>query len=246
MSMIINPSRFAPAGPTDPHWASVVLLASFDGANGATSTLDKSSKGRAITFNDTAVLDTSQKQFGASSLYMPANGWLSCPNHTDLLFGDGQFTVEMFYKPNTDTNTYKLLCGVFNAAANQKSWGIFHDTSSIANALVFLVSVNGTTTNTAMAATPGFNLNGTSPFRHVAVDYNGSKYRMYCDGVMIDSNSTPRNLFASTALFTIGDQSPGNVNPNRGWIDELRITKGVARYNSDAGFTVPASAYPTS
>lgn len=197
MSIIINPNRFAPVGPppaTDPHWASVMLLASFDGVNGDTSTMDKSSKARAITFHDTAVLDTSQKKFGTSSLYMPANGYLSCPNHADLLFGNGQFTVEMFYKPNTDTNNFKMLCGVFNSAANQKSWGIFHDTSGFANALVFYVSVNGSTSILSMAATTGFVLNGTAPFHHVAVDYDGSKYRMYCDGVMIASDSTPRNL----------------------------------------------------
>jgi len=29
-----------------------------------------------------------------------------------------------------------------------------------------------------------------------------------------------------------------------GWIDELRITKDVARYASDSGFAVPTSVYP--
>ncbi len=31
-----------------------------------------------------------------------------------------------------------------------------------------------------------------------------------------------------------------------GWLDELRITKGVARYASDGGFTVPTAAFPRS
>ncbi|TIQ46361.1 MAG: hypothetical protein E5X49_02025 [Mesorhizobium sp.] len=36
----------------------------------------------------------------------------------------------------------------------------------------------------------------------------------------------------------------GNGNFGWWWLDELRITKGVARYASDAGFTAPTAAYP--
>jgi hypothetical protein len=43
-----------------------------------------------------------------------------------------------------------------------------------------------------------------------------------------------------TATLDIGSATFG------GWIDELRITKGVARYASDGGFTVPTAAFPRS
>lgn len=29
-----------------------------------------------------------------------------------------------------------------------------------------------------------------------------------------------------------------------GWLNEVRITKGVARYSLDSGFAVPTAAYP--
>ena len=52
---------------------------------------------------------------------------------------------------------------------------------------------------------------------------------------------------ASTEYCTIGTIGTlDTFNPLTGWIDELRITKGVARYDSDSGFTVPTAAFPRS
>ena len=232
---------------SDPHFSAVKLLLSFDGSDGATSTTDYSSAGRTITFNGTAQLDTAEAKFGASSLYLADNtAYISAPNHADLLFGSGNFTVEMFYKPNVDTNDYKLLCGVWNTAASQKSWAIFHNTSSTGNTLAVFLSTNGSTSLQDIIYVTSFALDGSAPFYHIALDFDGTKYRLYVNGVMVGSRTGARTLYASTALFTVGDQASGNVDPNRGWIDELRITKGVARYASDSGFTPPTSRFPRS
>jgi len=53
------------------------------------------------------------------------------------------------------------------------------------------------------------------------------------------------NLTGSSAVLMIGSLTPGgfggfNLN---GYVDELRISS-IARYASDAGFTVPTSAFP--
>lgn len=46
-------------------------------------------------------------------------------------------------------------------------------------------------------------------------------------------------------LHGAGDaqNAAGGVDMN-GWLDEVRITKGVARYSLDSGFAVPTAAYP--
>jgi Concanavalin A-like lectin/glucanases superfamily len=83
---------------------------------------------------------------------------------------------------------------------------------------------------------------------HVAVDKDATgKIRIYVDGVMYGS-STPANsaFFSSTAPLTIGAQSSSGLVDMDGWLDDVRITKGVARYASDGGFTVPTSAFPRS
>lgn len=69
---------------------------------------------------------------------------------------------------------------------------------------------------------------------------------MYLNGVIVASSTTHRTINPSGAVLSIGgDGNTTNFNFN-GWIDEVRITKGVARYASDAGFTVPTAAFPRS
>ncbi|MFC3322716.1 LamG domain-containing protein [Mesorhizobium cantuariense] len=88
----------------------------------------------------------------------------------------------------------------------------------------------------------------TGVWYHVAVDHDSSgKIRLYVDGVMRGS-ATPANSALSNyaADLAIGAQGhAGQVDMN-GHLDELRITKGVARCGSDSGFTAPTAAYPRS
>jgi hypothetical protein len=84
------------------------------------------------------------------------------------------------------------------------------------------------------------------PWTYVAIDFDGSKYRTYIGGTMDGSFTTPRTLFNSTAPLSIGANYNGTSLKFGGFIDELRITKGVARYASDAGFTPPIARFPRS
>jgi len=80
---------------------------------------------------------------------------------------------------------------------------------------------------------------------HVAVDKDSSgKVRVYVDGVMLGS-ATPANssIFnAISAPLAIEAHGVFGQVDMDGWLDEIRITKGVARYASDGGFTVPTAA----
>jgi hypothetical protein len=60
---------------------------------------------------------------------------------------------------------------------------------------------------------------------------------------MTGSSATPRTIFNSNLNLAIGSFFNG-VNLMNGFVDELRITKGVARYATDTSFAVPASAFP--
>jgi hypothetical protein len=103
-------------------------------------------------------------------------------------------------------------------------------------------STNGSSSNSDIIGATSLVAN---TWYHFAVDFDSSKYRLYLNGVMDGSFSTPRTLFSSTAPLTMGT-SFGGGNAFGGWLDEMRITKGVARYASDAGFTVPTAAFPRS
>ena len=80
---------------------------------------------------------------------------------------------------------------------------------------------------------------------HIATDRSGSSLRGYVDGVVIYTSDISTDVFHdSTALAFIGGEAETAANTLVGWIDNVRITKGVARYAG--AFTPPSVAYPTS
>jgi hypothetical protein len=86
-----------------------------------------------------------------------------------------------------------------------------------------------------------------SVFHHVCMERNASdKLRLYMDGAMIASaTGVSGGTNISGDALRIGDRGDGGLAWN-GWLDELRLTKGVARYDTDTSFTVPTAKFPRS
>jgi hypothetical protein len=106
-------------------------------------------------------------------------------------------------------------------------------------------STNGT--NFPTVAGGLLDLSPLNVWYHVAVDKDAAgKIRIYVNGVMKGS-ATPANsaFHNSTAVMRVGRDS-NTARWFNGWIDEVRVTKGVARYASDGGFSVPTAAFPHS
>jgi hypothetical protein len=83
----------------------------------------------------------------------------------------------------------------------------------------------------------------TNVWQHVCADFDGAKYRLYLNGAMVASSTTLVSIFNPAKPLAVGANSD-NAFIFSGNIDELRLTKGMARYASDSGFTVPAAAFP--
>jgi hypothetical protein len=94
--------------------------------------------------------------------------------------------------------------------------------------------------------TTGANLVG-GRWYYVAVDKDSAKnFRLYVDGVML-GKLTPND--ASIGNFWLESVSVGNIglfgtNTWTGYIDELRITKHLARYKTDGSYPVPTDKWP--
>jgi hypothetical protein len=71
---------------------------------------------------------------------------------------------------------------------------------------------------------------------------SGSTNYMFIDGTQEGATFSDSTTFGQTAALLIG--SDGVNTTLQGYMDEVRITKGVARYTSS--FTAPTSAFPTS
>lgn len=233
-----NAMRLKAASGGDPNFASVVLLCHFDVAS---PFLDSSSYARTLTTNGGAALDTTNKQFGIGSVTCDGNGDnITAPNSTDFDFGSGDFTVECWVRPTSvSPAALKFIWANRSLTGFDAGIYIFMNTSGIAQ----LVGASGTgganifsfNSSTALTA---------SVWTHVALVRSGTNMGWYQGGVLRGSAASVTGAVGvSDGLCYIGSSSgeAGNRDWN-GQIDDLRITKGVARYTSN--FTPPIVAFP--
>jgi hypothetical protein len=236
-------------GPADPYWSNVVLLMGFEGANGSTGAPGMNDESHSAhgtaTVTGTSQITTSQFKFGASSLQAGNNTVFPASADWQLSTSNSsQFTIECWILPNaTNINNQGLI--VWSIGSPAISF-FFWSANSGNGELSFWGST--ATDGNGFDYTPGSSgltwVAGT--WYHVAADKDATgKIRIYRSGTMVGS-ATPADssLFnAAPAHLAIGNDSLGARTFN-GYIDEVRITKGAARYASDSGYTVPTAAFP--
>jgi len=223
----------------DPYWSNVVSLLHFDGADASTTFTDQS--GKIWTANGNAQIDTAQSKFGGSSAYFDGTGdWIQTPDSPDWSTGTGDFTVEMWIK-TPGNGAYDQLCGQRDAGGTASTpWGITRDGTN--NRL--LLSYSDGTSFTLVAGTASI---FDDAWHHIALVRNGSSYKQYVDGVLDAQLTLPSvyySFYESSDVFSIGRHGAYNGQYFKGYIDEFRFTKGVARYT--ANFTPPSAPFPDS
>ena len=213
----------------DPSFASVSLLLKFNGTNGSTTFTDLSSYGHTVTANGNAQVSTAQSVFDGASLLCDGTGdFLSIADHEAFNFGTGDFTIE--------TRLRYISATVHDIAAAQGSGGLFA-----------ALALSGTSPSphgyaTGRQGVAYDNLSGVLPspstWYAVAFCRSGTSLRIFVDGVQYGGTFTDSRSY---------DLSHGGLRiatSLNGYMDELRITKGVARYTSN--YTPATEGFPTS
>lgn len=206
-----------------------VLLLHMDGTDASTTFTDVYS--HTVTANGNAQIDTAQSKFGgASGLFDGTGDYLSIPDSADWDFGTGDFTVEGWFRFSAHTTNQSLIGNYLNASTG---WAM--QRRSDANTLRF---GNGNTALLDVSWTPTDNV-----WYHIAVTRSGTSLKGFVDGSQVGSTATDStNLSGSTNALLIGALNAGSIIFDySGWMDEIRITKGTARYTSN--FTPSASAF---
>lgn len=210
------------SGPSDPYFPSVTLLLHFD-----SSFSDSSGANVAVTATGNASISTAQKKFGAGSAYFDGDAdYLVIAADSVSQLGAGDFTVEFWCYPIT-LNTYTVLTGNFTVI-NNGQWQLLMNGSGGLSLFV--------------AGFASFSVPlATGSWQHVALVRKQGDMTLYLNGVSggTEANATDLN---SAADLWIG-RAPENEVTRwfNGYIDEYRITKGVARYSSN--FTPPSAAF---
>jgi hypothetical protein len=236
--MVTRPRNLAQA---DPYFDSVVFLAPLSGEDGDTTASDLSNSGHVLTFNGNAQLDGDIRKFGFTSALFDGTGdGITAPDSTDFDLGSGQFTVEADVRFNGDPGTTAMaIVGHYTPTGDERAWSMnLGNTAS--NQFRFSWSTNGAVGGYA-EETAAWDPVGDQWY-HLAVARDDTNLYMFIDGVLIKTVANSATFHSATAPLSIGMWSDGN-QPLDGWIENVRITKGVCRYT--ATFTPPERAYPT-
>ena len=223
----------------DADFASVSLLLHGDGTNGSTTFTDSSATPKTVTANGNAQISTAQSMFGgASALFDGAGDYLSIAYSSALSLISGDFAVEAWIYLTTLTAGSQAIFdkdGVSGASYPQYALLI----TSGGKLSAFLGNGNGVSpTGTTYTGTTTVTLNA---WHHVALVKTGSTCKGFLDGDQEWSASAATMYEGSKALligYSAGQPSTAYFH---GYIDDLRITKGVARYTGT--FTPPAAAF---
>lgn len=209
------------------------LLLHFDGTNGSTVPTDE--MGHDLTVIGNAHIDTSEKRFGTASGSFDGRGGLKVANSADLDFGSEDFTIDGWFYFNAESVGYQFLIDG-RGSSDQTGWVFYLEND---NSLSFLSASATDWDNLALNDT-GI-VPETGRWIHLAIVRNGNVFTMYKDGIAVKSGTNSGSIGSQTIDLTIG---LGHVSPwagFNGYMDELRISKGVARWT--ANFTPPAAPY---
>ena len=214
---------------TDANASSLVLAIPMDGANNGTTFTDESAtiKGSGSTKTITVVGNTktltAQSKFYGSSGFFDGNGDLLTIADTSDLDQVGDFTHEVWYYRtgsgvgSLDILFYKNVTNYLYVAVDKTTNKFVVNQHNIANVLF------GTTVTVA------------NTWYHVAIARQSGTVRLFVNGVLEGSLSNSTNTTGSAASY-IGGSHAGGYYIN-GYIQDLRIYKGVAKYT--ANFTPP-------
>ena len=216
----------------DPLFANVTLLLHCDGADGATTITDSGPLGLASTLNGPAQLVTGAHKFSPAS-FMPGIGGEASFTTALPGFGTADFTIELW--------------AYFTTASGVSQRGLFQlDTGggyySLLGGGTLAVLCGGSATWSIYGA-GGIHESGTGittgVWHHVALERFDGTLKLYINGaeVLSVADSFDYNLGGGGVIGSYYS----NSYTHDGYIDEFRVTKGVARYQGP--FTPPTAAF---
>jgi hypothetical protein len=222
-------------GSSDAYFNNVSLLLPLDGVNNSTTFTDV--KGHAVTAFGDVKISTAQSQYGGASAAFDGSGdYLSIANDTALQFGSGDFTIELWARLNNTSQIH----AIFDKRATLGAHGlnIFVDDSS-GYKFWFVASNNGSTWPVRIISPTAVSAN---TWYHLAFTRSGNTWRAFVNGTLVGTATWSETPSGDTNPILLGRVFNSSFYLN-GYIDDVRVTKGVARYVTS--FT-PTGPNPTS
>ena len=185
-----------------------------------------------------AQISTAQSKFGGSSIAFDGSGdYLVASDTPAYDFGSGNFTIE-FWIYRAATGDFMPIEKTINGQFG--SWYIQFTTAT--NVISWNCSSTGASNNMFNNVSFG-TLPSLNTWYHVAVVRNGSAFTGYINGTGTSIGTSTATIFKSTYGITVGAHNGSASFYLNGYMDDIRITRGIARYT--ANFTPPTAPFPT-
>lgn len=214
----LQTSAFPDNSTGDPNFANVSVL-----LHGDSLPITESSNNTYLSITGGATVSATQSKFGGKSLYFPntaqsSNGCVSGTT-SGVAFGSGDFTIECWIYP-TVVWSY---AAIFSTRPDNGGYADAINLTFDGNGMLYVYS-NSVDVNSS---------NGTivaNQWQHIAVCRSGNTLKLYYNGRLVGVNTnytkTPTRTF-----YGVGQHPVGASEAYQGYIDELRVTKGICRYD---------------
>jgi hypothetical protein len=217
------------------------LVCHFNGADTANTYIAET--GQTVTFVADAQLDTAvvKTGFGSSSLALDGSSdYVTVPDTADWDFGSGDFTIEAWFNFSSIAADSAFFSQTRGGAQEQ---GFYAYRGGAAGDIYFRYrATDGSRVEYQRTAnwTPSINT-----WYHIAFVRNGSSFYMFIDGVSQTMTEVvaigTKTLYNCDGAFCIGGAQQYSMAFGGGWIDEVRVSKGIARWTTN--FPPPTAEY---
>jgi hypothetical protein len=209
----------------DPDFASVSLLLHMDGTNGSTTFTDSSSNTLSVTANGNAQISTTQSKFGGASGSFDGSGDYLDISGSSLLAFPGEFSVQGWARSARGTTETVFELGDYTNGILLRAFANSNDN----------IYVNGQLGNV--------NLNSfisTNTWFYFSITRNSSNLvQVAIDGTVRGSATVSGTINSTNAALRIAEARNTSGQALNGYVDDFRITKGVARSH-----TPPTAPFP--
>ena len=219
----------------DEHWDKVVALLHFDEADAPSDIKDE--KGLIWSLVNGAALSSLDSKFGsAKSMYTTSSAFgyaISKQTNAFDFNSDDKFTLEFFYKKMNNGGNATPVAIVSDSLGTTVRWAFFIRFGEKPNCAVY----DGE--STFLDASIGI---ANFKWTHFAYTKDGNTNKLFIDGILAQTTTKATTGYPLSKIIIGKEQAHTGVT-FEGYVDELRITKGVARYTEN--FTPPSAPFPS-
>ncbi len=210
------------------------LLLHSNNDNASTTFNDSSENDYTLNLHGNIKHSILQKKFGKSSIFFDGNSYLSIDNNDEWDFGTNDFTIDFWIYPQS--NGASEHNGILSSIdTSNQGWSFELDDSEN---IRFFARDSGGTMFITLEGSTSLSLN---TWHHVALIRNGDDFNLYVNGQSVDSDTKINAIDNLDNELWIGKRN--NYHNFSGYLDEIRVIKGVARWTENFSGNLPSTIH---